>query len=337
MTIGVRPRYYCTNASACTHARANRVFDQATFSAHGRCIGSGTDGCGGTLVAGDPLDQRGRIFFTLMTLIALTWYLIPLLFPAPLSGVTFIGADTRVTQGNAQTLQVMIERSTDLAHGCKVTYRTTEGSAKAQQDFAPASGKVEFAPGEKRKAIEIRILAGNAENAKNFFLELSNVRDTPHHSITLEPPKGDPAIVAKAGVLVRGASNLAMDIADLYLRIEHGNLILASGKLGIANKKLIREALDEQEARLNQATQRYVQMLNDLSQLDPVNVRISFEQLQDILHKKAMDQQAKVTEVAQKHHDDLRKGQVPRPDFWALQLSRAIPHPGSGKTTAKEL
>lgn len=78
---------------------------------------------------------------------------------------------------NIGTLSIPVEVTgqTDAAATVFVEYKTRDGTAHANSDYEPVSGKLEFAPGEDRKHISVTIIDDAAyEDDELFYVDLFN-------------------------------------------------------------------------------------------------------------------------------------------------------------------
>ena len=97
--------------------------------------------------------------------------------PAP---VAFSVAALTVPEGGTAVVDVV--RTGDSLHAGSVTAATSSGTAEAGSDFTPVGVRLDFAPGETRKRIEVPVTAdGLGEGAQDF-------------SIVLGSPAGDAAV-----------------------------------------------------------------------------------------------------------------------------------------------
>lgn len=328
MVWDMRRRYYCTNLGGCKYAR-DYVYSSAYFKKHAVCCGEQNDGCKKALKAESAQNYQQRIAPGMVLLLALSgifagggyWYL----HPRQVVGVTFEQQQSRVTQGSAQTVTLTISRSTDLDQAEVVKFQTEDGTAKSNQDYLPKHGELSFRAGEKNKPITVQILANGKSAAKSFLVTLNNVVGIPQHSVTIEPPKLDQESLSKADGLVRVISNLAMDLADLYLRGKHLNRMLNSSEVQPAMKAQFRAALSGVEENRERAAKRYTQTLKDLTQINAEAVAAGFKAWDAHLDGLDMQQQRKATDIAVRHYQEVLQGNPPQPDIWAMQLSKAIP------------
>jgi hypothetical protein len=337
-TWGVRKRYYCVNVCHCKYARApDYAYSDADYRRTALCQGAAQDGCGATLIAGDSQDLRWRwLGMLILSLLAIG---LPLPFalqyvnPPQLNGIDFINKSSQVSQGgkNGQsadrdiTLTILRTGATD--HAATVRYKTEDGTAKADQEYKSKKGALEFKPGEKSKSLIVQILANTQDTEKSFLVTLTNVKDLPQHSITITPVKPDPDAISKADALVRVSSNLAMDIADLYLRSKHLHRLLNSDALLPETRPEFTASLRSVDDNMEKASQRYLKILQDMVLLERGSVAIGFNNWDAHLDQKDMQQQKKATRIARQHYTELLQGGVPQTDLWAMQLSKVVPAP----------
>jgi hypothetical protein len=91
-------------------------------------------------------------------------------------GAVQLSAATYSAGENDGTLTVTFQRVTGVASSVAVQYATSDGTAKAGQDYTAASGTLTFGAGESVKTISIPILPDSLdEPAETFTISLSNV------------------------------------------------------------------------------------------------------------------------------------------------------------------
>src|SRR5262249_4797401 len=86
-------------------------------------------------------------------------------------------ADTQIAEGNAGNTAVTftVTLSVPSSRTISFAYATADGSAKANQDYVPATGTITFNPGETSKTITVQIKGNFAsEPDKTFTVTLSN-------------------------------------------------------------------------------------------------------------------------------------------------------------------
>jgi len=75
------------------------------------------------------------------------------------------------------TLNINVIRCGELDKVCQVDYKTRDGSAKANEDYSPVEGTLEFLSGEETKPISVKIIDDTAfEDDEEFFMDLANAR-----------------------------------------------------------------------------------------------------------------------------------------------------------------
>jgi hypothetical protein len=79
------------------------------------------------------------------------------------------------TTDEAKAARVVVSRTLGTAGAASVAYATSDLTAQAGVDYAPASGTLQFAPGETSKTVDITIIDDALrENKESFRLTLSN-------------------------------------------------------------------------------------------------------------------------------------------------------------------
>jgi uncharacterized delta-60 repeat protein len=90
-------------------------------------------------------------------------------------GILQFSAAIYLVGENGASVSVILRRSGNPKGACSVDYATSDGTATAGADYQPASGTLDFAPGEIEKRINISILDDTeAEGNESFNLTLTN-------------------------------------------------------------------------------------------------------------------------------------------------------------------
>jgi ELWxxDGT repeat protein len=100
------------------------------------------------------------------------------LWALPLTDTRLSIADARAVEGDSGTTVMRFNVSLTPAAEQPVTvdYATSDGTAKAGEDYDAASGTLTFAPGETAKTIDVRVHGDTApENNELFYVALRNV------------------------------------------------------------------------------------------------------------------------------------------------------------------
>jgi hypothetical protein len=101
----------------------------------------------------------------------------PVLPPPPPPPPTLSIADGSVREGNKGTtrLDLTVTLSRSVSETVTVKYATANGTARATQDYAAASGTLTFSPGQTSRAISIAIKTDRIrEKNETFTVQLSN-------------------------------------------------------------------------------------------------------------------------------------------------------------------
>jgi ELWxxDGT repeat protein len=99
------------------------------------------------------------------------------LWALPLTESRVSIADSRVNEGDAgsSALLFAVSLSPAAKQAVTVEYATSDGTARAGQDYEAASGTLTFPPGETTKTIEVRVRGNlSPENNKTLFVNLRN-------------------------------------------------------------------------------------------------------------------------------------------------------------------
>lgn len=119
-------------------------------------------------------------------------------------------SDIRFQEGDSGVTTASFAVTLSAAARSKVTvdYHTQNGSAMAGSDYAAASGRLEFKPGETTKTVAIKVSSDTVdEAAETFVLKLSNP-----HGAAVERAKGT------ATILNDDAARPALSVADVAIK-----------------------------------------------------------------------------------------------------------------------
>ena len=90
-------------------------------------------------------------------------------------GILHFTAATYPVNENAGTITLVLRRSGNLKGGASVQYATRDGSATAGADYQPASGTLDFGPGEIEKSLTLTIFDDAlGEGNETFVLTLTD-------------------------------------------------------------------------------------------------------------------------------------------------------------------
>ena len=93
---------------------------------------------------------------------------------APPAGSALSVADARVNESSGAPLRFRVTLDAPAQSTVSVRYRTSDGTARAGEDYAAAHGVVRFAPGETTKTVEVAVLPdSHDEGAETMTLTLS--------------------------------------------------------------------------------------------------------------------------------------------------------------------
>lgn len=86
-------------------------------------------------------------------------------------------ADARAHEGTDETIDFVVSLDRAALHPLTVDYTTSDGSAKAEEDYTATSGTLTFTIGQRSKTIEVPVLddaKDEDEDEETFTLTLSN-------------------------------------------------------------------------------------------------------------------------------------------------------------------
>mmetsp|Transcript_92983 Transcript_92983/g.240233 ORF Transcript_92983/g.240233 Transcript_92983/m.240233 type:complete len:811 (+) Transcript_92983:88-2520(+) len=93
---------------------------------------------------------------------------------ASVATLNFVTSTYHVLE-NCGTTKLTVKRDGDLSAYHMVAYQTRDGTAEKSKDYEEQAGYLEFQPGEKEKAFEIRIIDDSAfEEVEEFYVELKD-------------------------------------------------------------------------------------------------------------------------------------------------------------------
>jgi hypothetical protein len=321
MSLWRRRRYYCTNiAGSCCHALGDFPFSNA-----GRC-GS----CDHELVEGDPLDLRFKWLRNglAIALIAagIGWTVRVVWFPAPLEHVTFATAETK-TDDRAGRLRLEVLRSTDIDRRVDVQFASTDGTAKAGDDYDAIQGTLTFERGERSKVIELSVLPDPTleKTPRSFSLVLTNVRGSPEHSIRIVARADSRDRLAQTEQAVLTTSRIAADIAGFMAKRRVLMDLLALGKLSLNQIKEYKQQLIDAQDNLSRAREAYAESMRTLSTHEAVLVMRTMDRLAADLKKKNFAQQSRALGVMKAQFTELVNEQGMELDRWVRELENIVP------------
>lgn len=344
MAILRHARYWCINRRHCALARASRIFTAREFARHdGRCnVHNG--GCGAPLQRGEDYDLRAPVLGSVLLAallgglgaaaapLLLDWYR-----PPPLANIRFALPETTVS-GTESVLDIELRRDASITEATDVPFETRAASAQEGIDYAPAHGVLRFAAGERRQRLSIMLLpdTSHQKGARHFTLVLPKVRGQPTHRIAIVPPPVTALDASAAEALALSASRIAKDIADLRVKQQVADELMAASRDDSGSYEVYRKRLATTSSDLSRARERY---LHDLEQLRRLKAAAALDAVDTIaarLDEQGYDQQAKAVRILKRHLVELMDGRAPDMDRWVEELRLTIPRvtaPVRGPTT----
>ena len=337
--LAKRARYWCVNdAGRCQHALADTPFSQAQFTAwRGLCGGVGNvPGCGQPLALGAPYDPRPQTVAIGAALLVvgmpLAWLLRTQVFPPPLDRITFAVIQTRVTDSQGK-VAIEVVRDSALSQRTEVALQMIDGSAKAGQDYQPASSPLVFEPGEQRKSVQVALLPDPTQlkAERHFELVLNNVAGLPRHLVVIAPKTVDRSQQLQAEQAVLAASRIAIDIVQYVVSRELTDELMSGSRSNAASYRLYKQQLAEVDGNLVRAREAYGRALEELKSFPPAFVLNTMDKVAADLARKSFEQQSLATSVMKRQFTELISQKTMDLDRWVIDLGKTAPRPpGAG-------
>jgi len=328
MAIGVKNQYYCPNLKGCKYAKRYYVYSKEKYTINSTCIGVANDGCGSELIA-DHKDYRVKAIVLLICLLISASFIgvsvKQRIFPEPITGVDFALLDTHLEEG-VGTVLINVERDSDLDKKLTIVYETVGRQAIGNMDFIEQTGQIIFEPGDKSAQIPITILKDKEyeENEEHFLIVLKNVLGKPSHNIFILENAGDPSIKAQVNALVKSTSVIALDIAQLAMRISVNQEIIDGIRHDASLYSQYSSTLETQRANLRRARERYLELLREMTNQPTASILISMEEHAAELDERDYPQQALATRVMKMHFQTYLEKENPRMDEWQYELHKEL-------------
>lgn len=329
-----RARYWCINRRGCALARSDRIFTAAEYAGHdGLCRLGAQGGCGAPLRRGEDHDLRAPLLGTVLLVallggvgtaaapLLLDWYR-----PAPPANIRFELHETTAS-GAGQVLDIELRRDASIADAIDIAYETRDASALEGVDYAAARGVLHFAAGQRRQSLSVTLLPdpSHQKGPRHFTLVLPQVQGKPMHRIAIVPPPVTAIDVTAAEALVMSASRIAKDIADLRMKQQIADELMAASRDNNGAYAAYRQRLATTSGDLSRARERYLQDLEQLRRLTSGATLDSVDAVAASLDEQGYAQQAKVVRVMKRHLLELMDGRSPQMDRWVEELLRTIP------------
>lgn len=333
MAILRSARYWCINHRHCALARASHIFTARQFARHGGRCNARNGGCGAPLQRGEDLDLRAPVLGTVLLAALLgglgaaaapsllDWYR-----PPALANIRFALPQTTAS-GTESVLDIELRRDASVIDAIEVPFETRAASAQEGIDYAPARGVLRFAAGERRQRLSITLLpdSSHQKGARHFTLVLPQVRDQPTHRIAIVPPPVTALDASAAEALALSASRIAKDIADLRVKQQVADRLMAASRDDSASYEVYRKRLATTSSDLSRARERYLHDLEQLRRLKPGAALDAIDAIAARLDGQGYDQQAKAIRVLKRHLLELMDDHAPDMDRWVEELRHTIP------------
>jgi hypothetical protein len=334
MSLWKKKRYYCTKLGWCRYPEFDIPYSAGDFRRFkGKCVGHKNDGCGSVLELGEPRDLRATWVLggipTITAALCAGWFVRTYVIPPPLEQIGFSAAEIQ-TADSAGLLELPVVRKSDLRRRVEVEYTSTDGSAKAGEDYQSVHDRLLFEPGEGAKSIRVMLVPDRSlrKEARYFTLTLMNVAGHPKELVQIAPRAVDRTEQLQAEQAVMGASRVAADIAS-YMVKRRVLLDLLTARAGSdVDAKTYRQQLLEVEENLDRAREGYSQSLRDLQSYQAPVVIHAIDRLHDDLESRHFAQQSRALQVMRSQFMELADKRSMDMDRWAQELESIVPRAG---------
>ncbi len=332
MAWGRRQQYCCVNvAGQCPHALGDALFTESQFQAWGgNCAGSvDHPGCGQPLQPGLKDDRRLRWALSGIAAISLTTSATlavqAVFFPAPISDVAFVAAQSRV-EDSVGSIVVQIRRTSGQSTRSQVRASFIDGTAKAGVDYQVPAQTFVLNPGETEARIAVPLLPDTTltRGERHFSLVLDNVLGQPRHTVVIAPKAPDTTATVQIEQLVLTASRIAADIAGFVVKQETMERLLSEFRGRDSEFLEFRQQMRDAGENLVRARESYLQAVRGLQTQPPQQVFATIERMQGELKRKEFHQQARVLPVVRDQFRELMNGKSAEMDRWVNELGKTI-------------
>ncbi len=338
MAWGRRGRHYCVNVAGCRYAREDFPYDDAILQrGGGRCIGIDGDGCGAEL-AHDAVDLRFRWLLIGVGVVALLAVAAkPMqhtLFPEPITNIGFASQESRLNDA-AALLPIAVRREAGLDQRVVIQYQSTDGTAKAGEDYEAVKGALTFEPGESSKTVSVTILPDlrQSKGERYFSLLLDNVAGSPKHVVFIQERQVDRSAELQATQMVRAASVVAKDIADHVVRVRVIADLMATDRRDGTTFHQYQKALEVAQGNLSRARESYAQFFRDMQAMQPRIVLQAMDKVSEDLDRQGFKQQSQAAAIMKRQFGEYLSRRTVNMDQWAMELSSIIPAASAAKGT----
>ena len=341
MKFWQRKTYCCTNlAAGCAHALSDARFSQRDFDLGlGRCGGT-TEGCGDSLQPAGSVDVRPHWAAAALVFAGavLAWVIVlrPLLFPAPLAGISFAVAQTRM-QEPFGILTVELLRQSTGRERVQVRIEALDGDARSGRDYVMSTDSVWFEVGEQRKSFAVNLLPDPTRllPERHFTLRLNNVAGQPAHVVLMQPKHVELLGRAKIEREVKVASARAADIAAAVVKLEQLKDLVEASRFDKQRYAEFRLQEDVQRGNLSQLRRAYEDHLRGLQEHPPTEVLLAMAKISEDLRRNGdAPLQASAIPVLRKQFEELLRTKSFDIDRWVIELGAIIPRLPNGERSS---
>lgn len=188
----------------------------------------------------------------------------------------------------AVLLPVAVKREAGLDQRIVIQFQSTDGTAKAGEDYESVKGALIFEPGESSKTVSVTILPDlrQSKGERHFSLVLDNVVGSPKHVVFIQERQVDRSVELQASQMVRAASVVAKDIADHVVRVRVITNLMSTDRRDGATFHQYQKAQEVAQGNLNRARESYAQFFRDMQAMQP---RAVLQAMDKVLLNTAID------------------------------------------------
>lgn len=321
----------CVNVQGCEHARSDRLYSSEE-APDGLCVGDpgpdGIPGCGQPLRVARESDPRltwARRTVASVAVVggaALLWWWQQ---PRPLEHIRFASANSRVVLP-VSAIPIPVVRSASETRRQEVQIEVVVDPADPAVALEASPSSLVFEAGESSKSLVLKLIPGGGATkgrSAHLTVRLTNVLGSPEHRVTLEPSSSDRNLHTQASQMVRSASVVAMDIAELMAKLALAEATLLEGQGDIDARRRVQRSQSVLQGNLRRAREAYAQFIRDMDTVPVDAMAQALADTQERLDRDAYDQQARLIGVMKTHLRSFQEHRTMNLDRWADELLAA--------------
>lgn len=329
--FSIQRRYCCVNVRGCEHARSDRLYSPEQ-APDGLCVGDpgpeGTPGCGQRLRVARETDPKlywakgVAIVCVVAGGAATMWWSHQ---PEQLAHIRFASTNSRVVLPTS-SIPIPVVRGAAVARRQEVRVEVVADPADSPVALEPAPGSLIFEAGETSKPLVLKFLPGGGAThgrRTQLTVRLTNVHGVPEHRVTIEPPESERNLHTQASQMVRSASVVAMDIAELMAKLALAEATLLEGGGDVQVRQRVQRSQSVLQGNLRRAREAYAQFIRDLDTLPADATTQALADTQERLHRDAFVQQAQLIGVMKTHLQSFQEHRTMNLDRWSDELLAA--------------